>query len=232
MKQILQGLYTFTTLQLGRVYLIDDTDGYTLVDTGLASSVKRIVKEVVQRGGKPEYIKRIIITHAHPDHIGGLARLKELTGAQVIAHPLEKKVIQGEMAEVRPERASLSLIGKLMWQPSKVWPGVEVQREVNDGDVLEDVMGGLHIIHAPGHAPGQIALWQPHWRVLICGDAMMNLPNLRPPMAPFTVDMQQAKQTIQRLAKLNPTIVCFGHGSPIFLEADVKLRAFAGSFTR
>jgi glyoxylase-like metal-dependent hydrolase (beta-lactamase superfamily II) len=232
MKQILQGLHTFTTLQLGRVYLIEDADGYTLVDTGIAASVKRIIKEVVQRGGKPEYIKRIIITHAHYDHIGGLARLKEITGAQVIAHPLEKKVIQGEMAEVRPERASLSLIGKMMWQPARIWPSVEVQREVNDGDVLEDVMGGLHIIHAPGHAPGQIALWQPHWRVLICGDAMMNLPKLSLPLEAYTVDMQQAKRTVQHLAKLNPTIVCFGHGSPIFLEAAEKIRAFANALAR
>ena len=232
MKQILQGLYTFTSLQLGRVYLIEDADGYTLVDTGMAASVKRIAKELLQNGHRLDAIKRIIITHAHPDHIGGLARLKKMTGAEVIAHPLEKKVIQGEMAEVRPERASLSLIGKLMWQPGQLWPAVEVQREVNDGDVLADVMGGLHVIHAPGHTPGQIALWQPHWRVLICGDAMMNLPTLRPPIAPFTVDMQQAKQTIQQLARLNPTIVCFGHGTPIFLETAEKIRVFAAKSAR
>ena len=108
----------------------------------------------------------------------------------------------------------------------------EVQREVNDGDVLADVMGGLQVIHVPGHAPGQIALWQPHWRVLICGDAMMNLPKLSLPLEAYTVDMQRARLTVQHLAKLNPTIVCFGHGSPIFLEAAEKIRAFASSITR
>jgi glyoxylase-like metal-dependent hydrolase (beta-lactamase superfamily II) len=229
MKQILQGLHTFTSLQLGRVYLIEDDDGYTLVDTGLAASAMRIAKELVQSRRKLDAIRRIIITHAHYDHIGGLVRLKEMTGAQVIAHPLEKKVIQGEMAEARPKKATLSLIGKLMWQPGRTWPGVEVSREVNDGDVLSDVMGGLHIIHAPGHAPGQIALWQPAWRVLICGDAMMNIPKLSLPLEAYTVDMAQARHTVQMLAQLDPAIVCFGHGSPIFLQAGEKLRAFAST---
>ncbi|NJM41187.1 MAG: MBL fold metallo-hydrolase [Anaerolineae bacterium] len=227
MKQILQGLHTFTSLQLGRVYLIEDADGYTLIDTGLASSAIRIARELMQSGRKLDAIKRIIITHAHYDHIGGLVRLKEMTGAQVLAHPLEKKVIQGEMPEARPQRASLSLPSKLIWRHPNTWPGVEVAREVNDGDVLDEVMGGLHIVHAPGHAPGQIALWQPHWRVLICGDAMMNIPSLRLPLAAYTVDMAQAKQTVKMLAKLNPTIVCFGHGSPIFLQTAEKVRAFA-----
>ena len=231
MKQILRGLHTFTSLQMGRVYLVEDADGYTLIDTGIAPSAPRIVKEMAQSKRKLTDIKRIVITHAHPDHIGGLARLKTLTSAQVIAHPLEKKVIQGEMVMARPNRESLSPIGKLAWQPATLWPDVvEVEREVNDGDILTDVMGGLQVDHAPGHAPGQIALWQPDWRVLICGDAMMNAPSLRLPMAPFTVDMAQAKQTIQKLAKLNPAIVCFGHGPPISLQTADKLRAFAQKF--
>ena len=230
MKQILRGLHTFTSLQLGRVYLIEDADGYTLIDTGIAASAPRIVKEMAASKRKLADIKRIVITHAHYDHIGGLVRLKELTGAQVIAHPLEKNVIQGEMTEERPRRESLSPIGKLMWKPGQIWPAVEVGREVNDGDSLTDVMGGLQVIHAPGHAPGQIALWQPDWRVLICGDAMLNLPSLSLPIEAYTVDMAQAKQTIQKLAKLNPAIVCFGHGPPISLQTADKLRAFAQKF--
>jgi glyoxylase-like metal-dependent hydrolase (beta-lactamase superfamily II) len=68
------------------VYLLLDT-GLTLVDTGLKGRYRSILKQVKRLGFSPSDISDIIITHHHADHVGSLARLKELTGARVIAHP-------------------------------------------------------------------------------------------------------------------------------------------------
>ncbi len=97
MKKIIPGVSTFTGLIVGRVYLIEDADGLTVIDTGLDLAANQIVRQLQAIGRTAADVKRIVITHAHPDHIGGLPRLKALTGAQVIASSIECPVIEGKI---------------------------------------------------------------------------------------------------------------------------------------
>ena len=227
MKQILNGLWTFETPQVGRVYAIKDSDGLTLIDTGLASAVAKIIKELKMLNFEPTHVKRIIITHAHRDHIGGLPKLKALTGAKVLCGHREKPYVEGSLLVPVAPKKDLHGLDKLLPLKPQKQVGTLVDEVLRSWERLPDVMGGLQVIDTPGHSPGAISLWQADWRLLFCGDVMMNLSKLRLPYAPFTSDMAENKRSVQRLAELNPSLICFGHGQPMLVEATQELRTFA-----
>jgi glyoxylase-like metal-dependent hydrolase (beta-lactamase superfamily II) len=229
MKRILPGLYTFTGLLAGRAYLLEDPDGLTLIDASIPPSAPKILKQIESLGRKPTDVKRILITHAHFDHHGNLPLLKQITGAQILASALEKPAIEGKQTVTRPDPATLTGVWKTIRIPATSLPPVPVDRIVEDGDLIE-TFGGLQAVFTPGHAPGHMAYWQPEKRILFCGDVIFHMAGLTLPFAMATVDMAQNKKSIQRLAQLNPEIVCFGHGNPLTHEATQTLRTFAQKY--
>lgn len=227
MRQIIPALYSITSAYTAQVFLIEDPDGLTLIDAGLASAPARIIRRIKAMGYKPTDVKRILITHAHPDHIGGLLELKRLTGADVITSAGERLYVEGKEPAPRPPKESLSGLGRLVnITPAKA-RGTPVDCVVEDGETLSEVMGGLQAIVTAGHTPGHIAFWQPEKRVLFCGDMMVNIAGLRLPPAAFTVDMDENRRSIRRVAGLGAEIVCFGHGPVLERDAAERLQRFA-----
>jgi glyoxylase-like metal-dependent hydrolase (beta-lactamase superfamily II) len=228
MRQILPGLYNFTGLLMGRVYLIEDPDGLTLVDAGIAQTGAKILSQIQAMGRSPKDVKRILITHAHADHVGALPLLKRETGAKVICSAIEQPVVEGKARVVPPPPEAVSGLAALM-RPKQgmIFEPVSVERALQDGDTLPEVMGGLTALMMPGHSPGHMAFWQPGQRLIFCGDVIMRLPYLRPPFAPFTTDLAEAKRSIRRLVDLEPAIVCFGHGNPLWENTVLQLQTFA-----
>lgn len=216
MKQILPRLHDFTGLLVGHVYCIEDPDGLTLVDAGLGLAAKRVLNQLGKWGRQPSDVKRILVTHAHPDHVGGLPALAKATGAQVICSSTEKPMTEGTAPVLRKG-----------YKPADPMAGTPVARTVEDGDVLHEVLGGLQVIATPGHTLGQVAYWQPQQGVLICGDTMMNLVRLRLPFDAFTTDMKLARASVTKVAQLQPRVVCFGHGPVMTDNAAHKISAFA-----
>ncbi len=227
MKQIIPRLYRFTGLLVGRVYGIEDPDGLTLIDTGLELAADRILQQLHAAGRPPQAVKRILITHAHPDHVGGLPTLQAATGAQVIASAGERPVIEGKIPVPRPAPDQLSGLNRLLRVPPTTFKPTPVDRVVADGEVLAEVMSGLQVLATPGHAPGHLAFWQPQARILFCGDVMMHVAGLRLPIAIATVDMTEDKRSIRALARRKPRLICFGHGVPLGRNAADTLQAFA-----
>jgi glyoxylase-like metal-dependent hydrolase (beta-lactamase superfamily II) len=227
LQPICPGLHYFSGLRVGRVYLIDDADGYTLIDTSIGSAAPKILQQLSASGRKPSDVRRILITHAHPDHTGSTPALKAATGAQVWASAIERPVIEGREPIGRVEGAKRKGLARFFRPPATVLPGADVDRELSDGECLEDVMGGLQVVFTPGHAPGHLAFWQPAQRILFCGDVIFRTPNMRLPYSFLTVDMDENKRSIARLAALEPSVICFGHGDPLTENAAAHLRSFA-----
>ncbi|MBE0557178.1 MAG: MBL fold metallo-hydrolase, partial [Proteobacteria bacterium] len=65
-----------------------------LVDTGVAATVPLILETLKELGRSPREISLILLTHAHPDHIGGCAPIKKLAPAQIAVHPVEKRWVE------------------------------------------------------------------------------------------------------------------------------------------
>jgi glyoxylase-like metal-dependent hydrolase (beta-lactamase superfamily II) len=209
MQPIVPGVAAFTGLLMGRVYALESTDGLTLIDAGIGPSAGKILKQLQGHGHSPADVKRILITHAHPDHVGGLARLQAATGAQVLAHRLEHPVLEGRLSSARK---------------------TSVLTEVQAGEILREVLGGLQVIVTPGHTAGHVCFWQPEQRLLFCGDVLLHLRGLSLPFPFVTVDMAANKRSVKALAELEACSVCFGHGQPLLHDAPSQLRAFAAKF--
>jgi glyoxylase-like metal-dependent hydrolase (beta-lactamase superfamily II) len=110
----------------------------------------------------------------------------------------------------------------------------EVHWAVEEGDIVE-ALGGLEVVHTPGHTPGAISLHQRERRILFCGDALFNAdpmsgrPGLDFPIRLISVDNAQARESVQRLAELPIDVLCCGHGEPILDGANEKIRALLTS---
>lgn len=226
MKQIIDNVWNFKGLVAGRVYLVKDPDGLSLIDTGLLGAAPKIARALEAANYKPNDVKRILITHAHPDHVGGLPELAKYTGAEVISSTLEKPVVEGEAPVERPPKELLTGMSRMMAQKPALLKGTPVNRSVSDGDMIPEVLGGLQVIFTPGHAPGHISFWQPDLKFLFLGDVLFHLLGLRLPPAAFTPDMRENIRSLHKVTALEPDSVCFGHGEPFVGDAARRLNNY------
>lgn len=213
-------------LDLGgvNVYLIEDGRELALIDTGFPGQSGAILSAVEGLGRRPTDLRHIVLTHAHPDHVGSAAALVTATGARTYMHRLDVPIAEGRIEnrplEPAPDPLMRGLFVLLSLSKPDVDP-VRIDAPVGDGDVLP-IAGGLSVVHAPGHCAGQVAL---HWRsrgVLFVADACANLLGLRHPLG--YEDRTQGLASLRRLAELDFATACFGHGRPLVANADERFR--------
>ena len=222
MKELIPGVYLLSGI-LGagiwgaNTYLLID-NSLTLVDTGFKGRSTRILKEVRQLGYSPSDITTIIITHHHADHVGSLATLKKVTKAQIMAHPADAPYIDGRLTQ--PGLPALQWLSKTIVPLRNLWTTTPVAVDVllNDGDELP-VLGGIKVLHTPGHTLGSISLFLPEKRLVIAGDLIAHRFGLRLPSKAFTVDIEQEIRSIEKVSGLDFDVICFGHGSPLVDKA-------------
>ena len=92
-KEVARGVYQ-VGLRGVNVFLIDSGDGLVLVDAGLRNSPPRITEAIYSLGRLPQDVAAIVVTHAHRDHVGGLAEMKRRTGAEVWMHPADAALVR------------------------------------------------------------------------------------------------------------------------------------------
>jgi glyoxylase-like metal-dependent hydrolase (beta-lactamase superfamily II) len=134
---------------------VEDDGSVTLVDTGVKKAPPRIVAGLAAMGKHPRDVTRIVLTHAHPDHAGGVAEMARRTGAQVQLHDAEHP--WAEAGEVLAKPKETTLLGRLLMRVGKpTFEPFTPGPALTDGEVLP-VAGGLRVVHTPGHSPGHVS---------------------------------------------------------------------------
>jgi glyoxylase-like metal-dependent hydrolase (beta-lactamase superfamily II) len=209
----------------GNVFLLAD-DKLTVIDTGFKGSARYIFKAARDLGYSPSDIANIIITHHHPDHIFGLAPLKTVTPAKVLVHREDTPYVTGLLPQPGVIRSAWYGFLVNPWRGLWSTMPVPVDVKLNDGDEIP-VLGGIKIIHTPGHTPGSIIVYLEKYKLLIVGDLLVHGENLYLPSRAFTVDKQAEFNSIQKVTHIDFDMVGFGHGPPILADAHSQVQAFA-----
>jgi glyoxylase-like metal-dependent hydrolase (beta-lactamase superfamily II) len=190
-------------------YLIEEEKELTLIDAALSYSYKGILK-TAQTIGKP--ITRILLTHAHEDHVGALDNLKKVhPDVQVMLSRRDTKLMNGdrtlESTEVqRPIRGGVPK-----------WLITRPDHQLEEGDQI----GSLTAFYTPGHTPGSMSFLDTRDQSLIAGDALQTrggiaVAGVMKPFFPFpawgTWSLETSLESVQKLIAIHPSMLAVGHG--------------------
>lgn len=178
------------------VYVIGDV----LIDAGTRLDRGRIVKQVADRA-----ISAHALTHAHPDHYGASHAVCEQLGLPLWCGAADVEAVES---------------GTMVGPGGRTIPGPAahpVARALGEGDEI----AGFAVLDTPGHSPGHVSYWRESDRVLLCGDVMWGFNPfllrgpIREPFGIVTPDRRLNRASARRIAALEPSLVCFGHGPPL-----------------
>lgn len=208
-------------ISLGMVntYLIKG-EGNVLVDAGLPGNLDAIVNALHNHGVEPRDLSLIVVTHNHTDHVGGLKRLKALSGAKLAIHKSEAEGLSlGKSADVIPVTWFGRMLIRLLNNSSfdKVDADVLVDKELDMKDF--GIQGRL--IHTPGHTPGSVSVLLDSGE-LIVGD-LFSARRGKASRPIFATDTAQLKETLKLLAEMTPSIIYTSHGNTCTLKELMQL---------
>lgn len=205
MKRLAPGVWRLKELPgpTINVYLAENV----LIDAGRRWDRRRIFAEL-----EGVEIAEVALTHVHPDHQGCAKWVCEAREVPLACHADDVDAMEGR-APVSSGSALLPRIYDRFW----TGPPHKVDRVLNEGDEV----AGFRVVHAPGHAPGEVIFFRDSDRVAICGDVVRNMsyltamPGVRRPPDEMTYDPPLNRRSIRKLAALEPSLILPGHGPAI-----------------
>jgi glyoxylase-like metal-dependent hydrolase (beta-lactamase superfamily II) len=218
-----KNLFQLTHLGIMNCYLVREDDGFTLIDTVNSGQARAIMQEAHTLGFP---ITRILLTHAHVDHVGSLDALHDaLPNALVAISERDVRFLSGDRS-LDASEPQVPLRGG--YPICKTKP----TQLLHEGDRI----GSLEVIATPGHTPGHIAFLDTRDRALIVGDAFQTLGGvavsgtlklLFPLPALATWYKGLALESARKLLTFQPSLLAVGHGRVLSLPQPAMKRAIS-----
>jgi glyoxylase-like metal-dependent hydrolase (beta-lactamase superfamily II) len=199
-------------------YLIRDK-GTIMVDGGAPKKAKEFIKATGKIGINTHDIKLIILTHGHWDHIGSVKEIKELTGAKIAIHHLEKEWLEKSLKPMPPGVTTWgSILGKII---TVLLPLISIPR-TNVDVVIGNEGLSLHgfgisgkVIHTPGHSSGSVSILLESGEAFVGDMAMNKFPlRLSPGLPIFAEDSLKLNESWRLLLGQGAKMIYPSHGEP------------------
>jgi glyoxylase-like metal-dependent hydrolase (beta-lactamase superfamily II) len=222
--EVVPGVHRIRDRFFKNIYLIVNGEA-VLIDTGLPGSYSDIMSYLRLLQMEKRQLRTIVLTHSHIDHMGSARRVAAATGAEVWAHHLDAPHIEG-VIPVHGYDSNLEMLTHTLTRARRA----RVDRRLSEGDRIE-CLGGLEVIHTPGHTEGSICLYQRERGVLFSGDTVQySWGRIRAPMRVFCHDSGRVRESMKRIAQLEFYCMLSGEGAPLLSGADEKVREYLTRF--
>ncbi|KAF0967474.1 MULTISPECIES: MBL fold metallo-hydrolase [Gordonia] len=220
--------------------LLEQDGELTLIDGGYPGQAGQVVESIERIGRRPEDIRGALLTHAHVDHLGGLAKLQSRYGFDVFMDPVEvDHALRHHLQQATPlDLAPLAVRPGLWTWLAKTLPlGVLSRSGLSAAAPFPeplDLPGSPVPVASPGHTDGHSAYLVDDGRALVSGDALVSgheVSAIAGPQcipSPFQHDEPTARRSVERFTGLEADLLLAGHG-PLYRGrvADAALRALA-----
>ena len=215
--EVVPGVHAVPGVRWSRAYLIVDGDEMALIDSGPPMSARHVFRYVESIGHRPEELRVVLMTHGHPDHVGAARSIVKRTGALVFAHSGDARV------QRRTGRRYLGGAGGVLTGVPLV-RSTQVHEPVEHGQVT-DLLGGLRVVHTPGHTPGSVCYLLEREGLLFSGDTLFSNGERVSRTVPFPgYNRADYVASLRSLAEMDFGILCGGHGAPLLRGASRRLR--------
>ena len=222
--RITNGVFQVRAIGARVTVLVQDKE-VVLVDAGSKGSLGMISAGLEAEGLSLDDVGKVIVTHHHPDHTGGLSELVQGRDIKVAAHGTEAAMIAGTETTPNPMQNRLLAMVSRPLVKRLTGPPVPVDYHLSDGDLVPFGYN-INVVHLPGHTPGSIALHLPNKKIIIIGDALQYKFGWRLslPAPGVTQQPEEAIRSLTKLLALDFDTICFSHFPPKRNDARAALQ--------